>query len=93
MSRRDSSFVPAGQIVSVQGLEKDGIVVREPDPSDGRGRCIVYTARGLAALKDAAKVKQAIERGYRATLGDAAFLALRRALRTLVPPSALPPPV
>ncbi len=71
----------------LDGLEKDRIVVREHDPNDGRGRRIVYTARGLAALKDAAQVKQAIERGYRATLGDAAFLALRQALRALAPPS------
>jgi DNA-binding MarR family transcriptional regulator len=67
----------------LDSLEADGIIVREPDPSDGRARRIAYTACGLSAVKDAAKVKRAIERDYRSRLGNAAFDALRRALRKL----------
>jgi DNA-binding MarR family transcriptional regulator len=70
----------------LDGLEADDIVVREPDPDDGRGRRVVYTERGKAALRDAVKVKRAIERDYRARLGSAGFEALVAALRNLAPP-------
>jgi DNA-binding MarR family transcriptional regulator len=71
----------------LDGLESDGIIVREPDPSDGRGKRIVYTQRGRAALKDAAKVKREIERDYRARLGGAALETLKRSLRKLALPA------
>jgi DNA-binding MarR family transcriptional regulator len=70
----------------LDGLETDGIVVREVDPNDRRGRRVVYTERGLNALRDAVKVKRAIERDYRARLGAAGFDALVTALRELAPP-------
>ena len=70
----------------VDGLVRDGIVRREPDPSDGRGKRVVYTDEGLAALRDAVKVKRSIEREYRARLGDRAFDAFVAALRKLAPP-------
>ena len=71
----------------LDGLEADGIVFREPDPEDGRGRRVRYTERGLLAVKDAKTVKRAIEREYRAILGEAAFEALRASLRALAPPA------
>jgi DNA-binding MarR family transcriptional regulator len=70
----------------LDGLVADGIVVREPDPEDGRGRRVVYTERGLKALREAVKVKRAIERDYRARLGARDFDALVTALRKLAPP-------
>jgi DNA-binding MarR family transcriptional regulator len=73
----------------VDGLEADGIVRREPDPEDGRGKRVVYTPRGRAALRDAVTVKRAIEADFRRALGDRAFEALRSALRKLAPPSAV----
>ena len=56
------------------------------DPNDGRGKRIVYTKRGRAAVKDAGRIKQAIERDYPARLGNEPFRLLRSSLRTLAPP-------
>jgi len=72
----------------LDGLESDGVVVRKLDPNDGRSWRIAYTARGMLAIRDAVKVKRAIERVYRSELGDAGFEALRRALRKLAPPAS-----
>lgn len=69
----------------VDGLERDGIVRREPDPDDGRGKRVVYTKRGIAALRDAVQVKREIEADYRARLGARGFDALVHALRALAP--------
>ena len=69
----------------LDGLERDGIVRREADPADGRGKRVVYTPTGLAALRDAIVVKRAIERDYRARLGLPGFDALVGALRALAP--------
>jgi DNA-binding MarR family transcriptional regulator len=67
----------------LDGLQADGIVTREPDPNDRRSRRILYTARGLAAQRDAVAVKQTIESEYRARLGEASFRSLRSSLRKL----------
>jgi DNA-binding MarR family transcriptional regulator len=64
----------------VDGLEEDGIVQREPDPDDGRGKRVVYTKKGLAALKDAVQVKRAIEASYREKLGARGLETLRELL-------------
>jgi DNA-binding MarR family transcriptional regulator len=70
----------------LDGLVAEGIVLRELDPDDGRGRHVVYTQRGLDALRDAVTIKRAIERDCRASLGPAGFDALVTALRKLAPP-------
>lgn len=67
----------------LDALEADGIVRREPDPEDGRAKRVVYTEKGLAALKDGVAVKRAIEAEYRAKLGDKRYEALVAALRVL----------
>ncbi len=67
----------------IDELVADGIVVREPDPSDGRGRIVRYTAIGIAALDDANTVKRRIEKEYAAVLGAGGLQALKRALRKL----------
>ena len=64
-------------------LEEEGIVKREPDPDDGRGKRVVYTKKGLAALTDAVAVKRAIEADYRSKLGARAFDALVASLRAI----------
>jgi DNA-binding MarR family transcriptional regulator len=43
-------------------LEARGIVRREPDPEDRRGRVVRYTRVGVAALVDADRIKRKIER-------------------------------
>jgi DNA-binding MarR family transcriptional regulator len=54
-------------------LEADGILRRDPDPADGRGKVVRYTEAGLAAQRDAARVKRAIERRMRDRMGAADF--------------------
>jgi DNA-binding MarR family transcriptional regulator len=70
----------------LDGLEADGVIRREPDPNDGRSKRVVYTAKGLAALRDGVEVKRAIERDYRARLGASGLEALTKALRKLAEP-------
>jgi DNA-binding MarR family transcriptional regulator len=65
----------------LDGLEADGIVRRVADPNDRRGNRVEYTAKGLAALRDAAKVKRKMELEMRQRIGDRAFDALATALR------------
>jgi DNA-binding MarR family transcriptional regulator len=67
----------------LDGLEAAGVLRREPDPADGRGKRVVYTEKGLAALRDAVRVKRAIEREYRAMLGVEGFEAFTAALRAI----------
>jgi DNA-binding MarR family transcriptional regulator len=43
-------------------LEAHGIVRREPDPDDRRGRVIRYTRAGEAALADGDRIKRKIQR-------------------------------
>ncbi|MEO8877740.1 MAG: MarR family transcriptional regulator [Polyangiaceae bacterium] len=67
----------------LDGLEADGIIRREPDPEDGRGKRVIYTAKGLAAQRDATRIKRKIERDFEAKLGARAFRELRASLRKL----------
>jgi DNA-binding MarR family transcriptional regulator len=64
----------------LDGLEDEGIVRREPDPDDGRGKRVVYTKKGLAALREAVLVKRAIEADYRDKLGARGLETLRELL-------------
>jgi DNA-binding MarR family transcriptional regulator len=65
----------------LDGLEADGIVRRVADPNDRRGNRVEYTAEGLAALRDAVKIKRRMELEIRERIGNRAFDALRTALR------------
>lgn len=67
----------------LDGLEADGIIRREPDPEDGRGKRIVYTAKGLKAQRDATRIKRKIERDFASRLGERAFRELRASLQKL----------
>lgn len=67
----------------VDGLEAEGILQRLNDPEDRRGKVVVFTEKGLAALSDGEHIKRAIERGYHERLGEARFSALMEALRAL----------
>ena len=64
----------------VDDLEAEGVVERRPDPDDRRGKIITFTAKGVAAQRDADAVKQRIEAEFRAQLGDKTFDALFDAL-------------
>lgn len=57
-------------------LERAGIVRRESDPQDGRGRIVRFTEKGLAAVSDSAGAKRRVEAEMRARLGDTEFQQL-----------------
>lgn len=67
----------------IDDLERDGIVERQPDPSDRRGKIVMLTQRGLDAQADANRVKRQIEADIRARLGDQDFQTLERLLKRL----------
>jgi DNA-binding MarR family transcriptional regulator len=64
-------------------LEHTGILRRDPDPDDGRGKIVRFTQAGLAAQKDGAKAKQIIEADIREKLGDAEFEQLMILLKKI----------
>ncbi len=72
----------AGQIVD--DMERRGLVVRRPDPTDGRARLLHLSERGEAALAAARKFHQSYERRLRKTHGDAAIDAVREVLSAMV---------
>ena len=67
----------------VDQLVAERVVKRVPDPEDGRAKRIEFTALGRRDLLERSKVKRAIERRYRKTLGDNRFAQLEKALRML----------
>jgi DNA-binding MarR family transcriptional regulator len=54
----------------IDDLVKEGVVRRESDPLDKRGRLVVLTQKGLTALHDANRVKKKIERDYEKAIGN-----------------------
>jgi len=67
----------------LDGLERDGVVERCPDPDDRRGKLIRFTPKGIRALADGDHIKLAIEESYRARIGEKALGDLMAALRLL----------
>ncbi|MGF7007297.1 MarR family winged helix-turn-helix transcriptional regulator [Aminobacter sp. BE322] len=67
----------------LDGLEAEGVIERAPDPEDKRGKLVLYTPKGLAALDDGDRIKLEIENRYRDRLGEGPFEALMAALRSL----------
>ncbi len=72
----------------LDGLEAEGVIERASDPDDKRGKLVLYTPKGLAALDDGDRIKLDIETRYRDHLGEGAFEALMAALRGLAEPRA-----
>ena len=68
----------------VDDLVKAGIVERSPDPSDRRGKIVRFTSAGIAAQRDADKIKVMIETEMRETLGAEDFDRLYALLRRLI---------
>ncbi len=67
----------------VLALERDGMVRRDPDPDDARGRIVRFSEAGLAVQRLAAEAKREIEADYAARLGTERFRALREGLDAL----------
>jgi DNA-binding MarR family transcriptional regulator len=68
----------------VDELVGDGILMRTPDESDARARRVVLTEAGLAAMRDADRIKAEIETRWRARLGSKDFDRLDALLRRVV---------
>lgn len=64
-------------------LEQSDILLREPDPDDGRGKIVRFTEKGLAAQKDSQKAKRKVESEIRAKLGDSDFEYLMEILKKI----------
>jgi DNA-binding MarR family transcriptional regulator len=65
----------------VDALERDGLVVRRPDPSDGRATLIWITAAGRKALKASRRPQRAAYDELFGALSDHERAALLRSLR------------
>ena len=61
-------------------LEKLGIVMREPDPTDGRAKIVRFTAHGMVWLEQFHGAVEETEAEVAATLGPALHHALREGL-------------
>jgi DNA-binding MarR family transcriptional regulator len=68
----------------VRRLERDGLVERRTDPSDGRASLIFLTARSRAFAPIAARVLGELDRLVRRRLDDEQVEELKTALRELV---------
>jgi DNA-binding MarR family transcriptional regulator len=67
----------------VNDLECLGYLERIPDPSDGRAKLVRPTDRGHAAVAEARRVAEEIERDWTGLLGQPAMAELRRLLEQL----------
>jgi DNA-binding MarR family transcriptional regulator len=67
----------------VDDLVADGVVERAADPSDGRGKIVRFTRKGIRALEDSNAVKLRIDRAWRKQLGGARYDAFLAALDDL----------
>jgi len=64
-------------------LETSGILRREPDPNDGRGKIVRFTEKGLAAHQDSQIAKRKVEAEIKSVLGDSEFDRLVTALKKI----------
>jgi len=67
----------------VNDLERLGYLERTPDPSDGRAKLVRPTDRGHAAVAEARRVAEEIERDWTELLGQSAMAELRGLLEQL----------
>ena len=68
---------------AVDELERLGYVTRQPDPSDGRAKLVVATARAHAAERAAREAVAAIRDAWAEVVGEQEIAALEAGLRRL----------
>lgn len=71
-----------GQLVI--DLERQGYLVRQPDPTDGRAVLVTFSEQGERLLGDALEVTGEVEAEYAAALGPERMAQFREMLATLV---------
>lgn len=64
-------------------LESTGILQRETDPNDGRGKIVRFTEKGLAAQYSSQKAKRKVEAELKAILGEPEFDQLVATLKKI----------
>lgn len=67
----------------IDELERNGYVVRQPDPADARARLVVLRARGRKLCAAAAAEVTRIEDEWRSQFGATAYRQLREMLTSL----------
>lgn len=89
----DPAGLPQGELVArmrlskqavqqlLDGLAADGIVDRRADDGDRRAKWVYYTDKGLAAQREAAKVKRRMEARLLARVGAERLEVMRECLR------------
>jgi DNA-binding MarR family transcriptional regulator len=68
----------------VDELVADGILIRTADETDARARRVQLTAVGIAAMRDADRIKSGIEARWRSRLGSGDFDHLAALLRQVI---------
>ena len=72
----------------IDGLEKEGVLERQVDGADSRSRIVVQTAKGLSAIRDGNRIKQAIDDRWERELGPETFERLMLALARVAEPDS-----
>ena len=67
----------------VDELEEVGVVLREPDPEDGRAKRIVYSPEAMVAFDEGQRLIVEIERRWKRELGAERWSLLKTALSEL----------
>ncbi|MBB6671969.1 MarR family winged helix-turn-helix transcriptional regulator [Cohnella nanjingensis] len=70
--------------LTIDYLERQGYVSRQPHPSDRRGKLVVLTERGWACIRETERIFSAIESRWEQSLGQDKVQALRLNMRELV---------
>lgn len=65
-------------------LEGEGVVELIPDPADGRGKLVRFTARGSAAIREGLAVLSELERDLVGVVGEARMRTVHGALLAMV---------
>lgn len=81
---RGANMTPQAMGEVVDELVELGYVARRPDPSDGRAKLVVPTARGTESLRAGAVTIEGIEDGLDDLLGPEGHTELRRLLTAIV---------
>jgi DNA-binding MarR family transcriptional regulator len=64
----------------IDELEAEGVVQRQKDAKDGRGKLVTLTQKGVRTMHDANKVKRKLQRKYADTIGSQRLATLMQLL-------------
>lgn len=81
---RRAGMTRQGASQQLADLERDGYVVRRPDPDDARAVLVRQSAKGRALFEDAVEVVSELEDEYAAFIGAERLAVLKELLAELV---------